>query len=116
MTRFLENFKINMEMADGYKRKNDNLETCLIEIFLRSRGWYTYYSENYWAHKDMVDFGMDETTRGTDIINAFIYEVCELKNKTTTINQIKYAANIESLFKEKALLLLKRNTTKKENL
>lgn len=116
MIEFLKKYNVSFNMADCYKRKNDTLEACMIEIFLRSRGWSTWYSEDYWVHPDMVDPGKDHTQRGTSLRLAFIYEICDLKNKTRSLKEIRDAADIETLFMEKVNELFKRNTTKEAKL
>lgn len=115
MKKFLEELNISMDLADGYKRKHENLDRSLIAIFLRSRGWDTWYSENYWVHEDMAP-GKDHTKYGTSLQLAFIYEVCDLKGKMGSYEEISEAAEIETMYMDKAKQILKLHTTAKRNL
>ena len=70
-----------------------NKHKKLIEIFLKSRGWSTWYNDNYWIHPKTVSDPekQDYTNYGMDLQSAFITEV----EKVRPLNMMERAGFIE---------------------
>jgi len=48
-----------------------------IKVFLESRGWHTYYNENYWCHPKTIKDpkSHDYTNYGMSLGKAYMFEI-----------------------------------------
>lgn len=64
---------------------------------LKSRGWYQWYNEHYWCHKQFAAPGIDETTRGLSTDEAYAFETDEESRAKTLKGMAMYFSALRAL-------------------
>lgn len=44
------------------------------QAFLKQRGWYQWYNDNYWCHEQFGENGRDPTSYGMSLQEAYKFE------------------------------------------
>lgn len=77
----------------------------VVRLFLKKRGWSTWYNENYWVHPKCVEDGtrQDYTRYGMSIESALIHEVEEFPPFSASfgMSEISMALHDTSKIKDK---------------